>query len=727
MATENLPTPESELRPRIPSLQEMCTSVAAQALARPGRETFALECRAHLIVVHQIRTFEMLRRTTAGYLLEYVVHRCPELLTDELAGLVLGHSYKFCDVNLSHCTSITQECLVDWSKAFFCKSSECASSESSAAAKAADSQTQRIYSKVSTLDISNTDLFKVDNNLPASTEWWQRVLRPLVTSLIQVNVSNTAISDRGVEVLLTTCTQLQELDISHCQQLTNSMLDFVRIAAPVAVSETDDQEHHQLDPSGMPTAVIAQHLRHVLAANTNLGFRAIRKLALMCQDRLETVDIGLCEGLLATALLCLSGYVVEKLMDSPPGDIAQLATYNEYMEKSGDPCLQSCLSATPEVTDTMRQRLYHCGYVIRGRAFTPNLSTVNISAVLRADAVSDICAALFFMNTSPTLQRLICGSHSALFLAKQTKYLRFVKDIDLFGTRDLTLDDLVGFCTEEHHLQHLNLVDIATRLNPEVDIAQIFRMSRMPWLSFKYYGDDLSADTFADIIRIASPTLERLQLAYMDNIPDDVLCLVLKLCRSVKVLELRMMEIGPEVIDSLLHSCPPRLTELSLPKGSPLLLNEHVAECVAQSCPLLEKVNLSWHTNIGNAAVRSLLLLCPMLRILEVTGVKQLTSDPFLPLAVVCKTSDSVEDEAVLDSKMMALVKHNQQYYVRRSTVYGRNLQLLDLRFCDHVDVEHLMTIARATFQSLNVRHFKFDRVTEGGEAKVTRVVKSRM
>ena len=78
-----------------------------------------------------------------------------------------------------------------------------------------------------------------------------------------------------------------------------------------------------------------------------------------------------------------------------------------------------------------------------------------------------------------------------------------------FGTRDLTLDDLVGFCTEEHHLQHLNLVDIATRLNPEVDIAQVFRMSRMPWLSFKYYGDDLNADTFADIIRIASPTVSK--------------------------------------------------------------------------------------------------------------------------------------------------------------------------------------------------------------------------
>ena len=138
MATENLPTPESELRPRIPSLQEMCTSVAAQALVRPGRETFALECRAHLIVVHQIRTFEMLRRTTAGYLLEYVVHRCPELLTDELAGLILPHGLYA--VNLSHCTSITQECLVDWSKAFFCESDEHASRESSPAAEAADSQ-----------------------------------------------------------------------------------------------------------------------------------------------------------------------------------------------------------------------------------------------------------------------------------------------------------------------------------------------------------------------------------------------------------------------------------------------------------------------------------------------------------------------------------------------------------------------------------------------------------
>ncbi|XP_065180079.1 F-box/LRR-repeat protein 20-like [Sycon ciliatum] len=212
--------------------------------------------------------------------------------------------------------------------------------------------------------------------------------------------------------------------------------------------------------------------------------------------------------------------------------------------------------------------------------------------------------------------------------------------------------------------------------------------------------------------------LETLQLVNTRNISDDVLCLILRHCRSLTVLQLKDNHIGPEVIDSLLDSCPPRLTELSLPKGSPLLLNEHVAECVAQSCPLLEKVNLSWHTNIGNAAVRSLLLLCPMLRILEVKGVKQLTSDPFLPLAVVCKTSDSVEDEAVLDSEMMALVKHNQQYYVRRSTVYGRNLQLLDLRFCDHVDVEHLMTIARATFQSLNVRHFKFDKVTEGGDVE---------
>ena len=187
----------------------------------------------------------------------------------------------------------------------------------------------------------------------------------------------------------------------------------------------------------------------------------------------------------------------------------------------------------------------------------------------------------------------------------------------------------------------------------------------------------------------------------MDNVPDDVLCLVLKLCRSVKVLELRMMEIGPEVIDSLLHSCPPRLTELSLPKCSFLLLNEHVA-CVAQSCPLLEKVNLSWHTNIGNAAVRSLLLLCPMLRILEVTGVKQLTSDPFLPLAVVCKTSDSVEDEAVLDSKMMALVKHNQQVRI----ILERTENNVNARVCVCVCARVCMCVCFYVWVSWHLCHW---------------------
>ena len=56
------------------------------------------------------------------------------------------------------------------------------------------------------------------------------------------------------------------------------------------------------------------------------------------------------------------------------------------------------------------------------------------------------------------------------------------------------------------------------------------------------------------------------------------------------------------------------------------------------------------------------------------------------------------------------------QCYVRRSTVYGRNLQLLDLSSCDHVDDEHLITIALAAFRSLHIRNYYGAMVTESGE-----------
>ncbi|CAG2186128.1 unnamed protein product [Mytilus edulis] len=136
---------------------------------------------------------------------------------------------------------------------------------------------------------------------------------------------------------------------------------------------------------------------------------------------------------------------------------------------------------------------------------------------------------------------------------------------------------------------------------------------------------------------------------------------------------------------------------------------------LAENLPLLQEIDASWNSGLSDVSVKALLRSCIYLKKAVLSGIKFLTSAPYLP--IISDLQKFRRCQALLRFKLQErkmLTENGEEHYSSdeeyeelcvpyRSTTYAANLQILELEYCDCVDDNHLAEIVAVCRGSLHI------------------------
>lgn len=136
---------------------------------------------------------------------------------------------------------------------------------------------------------------------------------------------------------------------------------------------------------------------------------------------------------------------------------------------------------------------------------------------------------------------------------------------------------------------------------------------------------------------------------------------------------------------------------------------------LVENLPLLQEIDIGWNSGLSDVCVKALLRSCIYLKKAVLSGLKYLTSAPFLP--IISDLQKFRRCQALLRFKLQErkiLEENAEDHYSsdeeyeelcvpHRSTTYAPSLQILELEYCDCVDDDHLAEIVAVCRGSLYI------------------------
>ncbi|KAK7497775.1 hypothetical protein BaRGS_00010909 [Batillaria attramentaria] len=212
-------------------------------------------------------------------------------------------------------------------------------------------------------------------------------------------------------------------------------------------------------------------------------------------------------------------------------------------------------------------------------------------------------------------------------------------------------------------------------------------------------------------VGFASQVLRILELAWCENVDETSINRALRTCSGLTRLNLRQCPVTDRTLGVIGTHCT-KITDLGLScvKDITDAAVTSLVGCLGQ----LKSVDLSWNLDLTDVCVGALLATCPWLHTAELSGLKRITSVPFLPIIADiehwrrqktvagnrCKSQDGERDS------QNSLAKSLSGCQPRRSTSYATCLQHLYLHYCDQVTDWHMEEVAFACHGALTIINY---------------------
>lgn len=229
---------------------------------------------------------------------------------------------------------------------------------------------------------------------------------------------------------------------------------------------------------------------------------------------------------------------------------------------------------------------------------------------------------------------------------------------------------------------------------------------------------DIPPEAFLKLALSAGPFLRELKLRGCIQFEESWATngeLISNMCRNLTTFSINQCNIDRQSVQYFL-SRNQKLAHVSLP--ALMDITNSTMELLAQSCPRLETLDLSWCRNINGKGLRHVVAACPRLKELDVTEVKRL-SDRSLMLELF--KSNSLEtlimSRSSLTDAALKILCHGENPEIDVLTnipiVPHRKLKHLNITHCRNITDEGLRKLAHCTpdLESLRVSHS--DHVTD--------------
>ncbi|KAK3595456.1 hypothetical protein CHS0354_003448 [Potamilus streckersoni] len=206
--------------------------------------------------------------------------------------------------------------------------------------------------------------------------------------------------------------------------------------------------------------------------------------------------------------------------------------------------------------------------------------------------------------------------------------------------------------------------------------------------------------------------LKELDLCWCEEITEKGINMVCSECHSLESLHLKKCPVTDLSVTLLAENCP-RMKVLvissvtDITDASVIYLSEHLHQ--------LQELDISWNLALTNESVSAILKNCPQLHTACMSGLKQITAEPFLPIITDLKRWRRCQSllrfklhekkifEENNESNYSSDEEFEELYLPHRSQVYTPNLRTLLLEYSDLVNDTQLSEIVAVCRGSLQI------------------------
>ncbi|CAC5357286.1 unnamed protein product [Mytilus coruscus] len=312
-----------------------------------------------------------------------------------------------------------------------------------------------------------------------------------------------------------------------------------------------------------------------------------------------------------------------------------------------------------------------------------------------------------FLQCSPNLQKfgMSWAGLTDEMVKDLTPFLKDLKEISLTDCESVTY----GITHIGHTCQKLKKVD----LNGIHFIKDMFLRPFLlsPKLQNLYLAEsDISDGTLFRLAARKMDKFEELDLSWCDEVTVQGLNALCRKPSTLKKLSFRHCPATPMTL-ALMAENFKQLQNLNI--CSVDSITDSSVVYLVENLPLLREIDISWNSGLSDVCVKALLRSCIHLKKAVLSGIKFLTSAPFLP--IISDLQKFRRCQALLRFKLQErkiLTENGDEHYSSdeeyeelcvpyRSTTYAPNLQILELEYCDCVDDNHLAEIVAVCRGSL--------------------------
>jgi len=353
------------------------------------------------------------------------------------------------------------------------------------------------------------------------------------------------------------------------------------------------------------------------------------------------------------------------------------------------------------------------------QVYVPNITSLDISNTNFFDSefyslhVVQKCFELFQTSNSGNLKvfsiswssEYVSDDMIRLIGANQTN----IESLSLAGCTHITNSGILDIV---HKLERLRAVDLSgvSFVTDEPLIQLVTRHSDLQYISLA--ESCLSDKVLHAIADVLYDTIHHLDLSWCENVTDEGVSKVLSSCHRLTYLDLRQCEVSAVTIKGVME----QVTNLSMLGLSGIKgLNDTTCTQLICKLPYLKRIDLSWNCSLTDESITLMCCSCPMLRELIISGLKRITSKPFLPIVAGWgewrKRREEIKTRlrrpcvstnvSTRERDILQLEPLESDFYVPyRSVNFVPRLSKLTLGYCDKVndnDLAEIVAVCRGT------------------------------
>ncbi|XP_038058124.1 uncharacterized protein LOC119729581 [Patiria miniata] len=346
------------------------------------------------------------------------------------------------------------------------------------------------------------------------------------------------------------------------------------------------------------------------------------------------------------------------------------------------------------------------------RLYTPCITSLDMSIIDFDATLVVTCLKEFFMANTELRMLTVCWkelSDSMLeIIAMGGTELRSLCLIDCSGLTSLGVAHLLSKC---RNLQQLDLQGVCY-ISDTALIPTLMRGNSCNLQSLKLSETNISDSTLTRIAKYLGEKITTLEISWCEEISDMGLTEIASHCTSLETLTLRQCRMSADTLMSLAWNCN-RLSSLNM--SGVENLTDGVAQAMAPSLRHLKKLDVSWNSDLTDAAISSVMSCCPLIVELYLMGLKRITEKPLMPIIselarwqrckklIKLKMKERTLLQRLGEEHLSSDEEYEDLFSPVRSTSYAPCLRTLELQYCDRVNDDLLAELVAICVGTLSI------------------------